>query len=233
MDGWIRSWYSFCPSPFFFAVCCCWWLFLSQLVSVSSNSMNSQEPINPGTAQYQDTTRYISVKFFVTHEQLSLNWYLFRITTCDVNGRSGDSAEKWLRMCDVWNKQTSNLVPRVSLLCLPPNDVPNNKGGKGERPCERGWQTSADIATNLVPRVFLRTLEEMTAGQGNEDSGNEIASAPLAAVTLAILPLGKWLFPAGKQFFMCNRSAQSEIDSGKSPWIRQKEQRNCPWQFQM
>ena len=50
----------------------------------------------------------------------------------------------------------------------------------------------------------------------------------LAAVTLAILPLGKWLFPTGKQFFMCNRSAQRKIASGKFPWICQKEQKNCP-----
>ena len=55
----------------------------------------------------------------------------------------------------------------------------------------------------------------------------------IAAVTLAILPLGKWLFPTGKQFFMCNRSAQRKISCGKFPWIRQKEQKNCPWQFQM
>ena len=39
----------------------------------------------------------------------------------------------------------------------------------------------------------------------------------IAAVTLAILPLSKWLFPTGKQFFMCNRSAQRKIASGKLP----------------
>lgn len=32
---------------------------------------------------------------------------------------------------------------------------------------------------NLIPRVFLRTLGFTTAGQGNEDSGNEIATSPL------------------------------------------------------
>ena len=50
----------------------------------------------------------------------------------------------------------------------------------------------------------------------------------IAAVTLAILPLGKGLFPTGKQFFMCNRSAQRKISCRKFPWIRQKEQKNCP-----
>ena len=53
-------------------------------------------------------------------------------------------------------------------------------------------------------------------------------STLLAVVTLAILPLGKWLFPTGKQFFMCDRSAQRKISCGKFPWLRQKEQKNCP-----
>ena len=57
------------------------------------------------------------------------------------------------------------------------------------------------------------------------------AKALIATVTLAILPLGNRLFPTGKHFLTCNRSAQREIASGKFPWIRQREQRNCPWQL--
>ena len=56
----------------------------------------------------------------------------------------------------------------------------------------------------------------------------EFGQFTLGAVTLAILPLGKWLLPTGKQLFVCNRFSQSEIAFGKFPWMRQKEQKNFP-----
>ena len=56
----------------------------------------------------------------------------------------------------------------------------------------------------------------------HRDSMMRQITEAIAAVTLAILPLGKWLFPTGKQFFMCNRSAQRKIAPGNFPWIRQK-----------
>ena len=42
---------------------------------------------------------------------------------------------------------------------------------------------------------------------------------------------GHFCCPWGKQLFMCGRFPQGEIASGKFPWIRQKEQKNYPWQF--
>ena len=50
--------------------------------------------------------------------------------------------------------------------------------------------------------------------------------AILSALTLAILPIGKWLSPMGEQPFLCRRFLKGEIASKKFLWIRQIEQKN-------
>ena len=50
----------------------------------------------------------------------------------------------------------------------------------------------------------------------------------LAVVTLALLPIGKWRLPTGKDVFVCNRFPQTETALGLFPWIHQKEQKNFP-----
>ena len=82
---------------------------------------------------------------------------------------------------------------------------------------------SARRQTNIInTRQFSWTKTSQSSAHGT------VTFNTIAAVTLAILPLGKWLFPTGKQFFMCNRSAQRKISCGKFPWIRQKEQTKLP-----
>ena len=68
--------------------------------------------------------------------------------------------------------------------------------------------------------VFLRSRD-------NQNS----SSCVIGAVTLALLRMGKWLLPIGKQLLVCDRFPQGEIASGKLPEIRQKEQKSYPWQF--
>ena len=53
----------------------------------------------------------------------------------------------------------------------------------------------------------------------------------VVVVTVALLPMGKWRLPTGKDVFVCNRFPQTETALVLFPWIHQKEQKNFAWQF--
>ena len=91
---------------------------------------------------------------------------------------------------------------------------------------------------HACPRdVYVKTSNDITCScfAGNirdfkiqRLEGNANVRKTIGAVTLAILPMGKWCWPMGKQFFACDRFHQGEIASGKFPWIRENEQKNYP-----
>ena len=111
---------------------------------------------------------------------------------------------------------------------------------------------------HACPRdVYVKTSNDITCScfAGNirdfkiqRLEGNENVRKTIGAVTLAILPMGKWCWPMGKQFFCVVKLPRASFHSlradpfistlyairgpaapqAKFPWIRKNEQKNYP-----